>query len=106
MFKNTSLVRLGDRVDTQSGGTPNTKKSEYYDEGSIPWLSSGEINQGYISSTEKYITEEGLANSAAKWVPKNSVVSVEYDEWLHNHPIKKFKFMLSFEDAKILLGDV
>ena len=78
MFKNTSLVRLGDRVDTQSGGTPNTKKSEYYDEGSIPWLSSGEINQGYISSTEKYITEEGLANSAAKWVPKNSVVIAMY----------------------------
>lgn len=78
MFKNTSLVRLGDRVDTQSGGTPNTKKSEYYDEGSIPWLSSGEIYQGYISSTEKYITEEGLANSAAKWVPKNSVVIAMY----------------------------
>lgn len=78
MFKNTSLVRLGDRVDTQSGGTPNTKKSEYYDDGSIPWLSSGEINQGYISSTEKYITEEGLANSAAKWVPKNSVVIAMY----------------------------
>lgn len=78
MFKDSPLVRLGDHIETQSGGTPNTKKSEYYDEGIIPWLSSGEVNQGYISSTEKYITEDGLANSAAKWVPKNSVVIAMY----------------------------
>ena len=78
MFKDSPLVRLGDHIETQSGGTPNTKKSEYYDEGTIPWLSSGEVNQGYISSTEKYITEDGLANSAAKWVPKNSVVIAMY----------------------------
>lgn len=78
MFKGCSMVRLGDYISTQSGGTPNTKKSKYYDGGTIPWLSSGEINQGYISSTEKYITEDGLANSAAKWVPQNSVVIAMY----------------------------
>ena len=78
MFKDCTLIRLGDYISTQSGGTPNTKKSEYYDEGTIPWLSSGEVNQGYISSTEKYITEDGLANSAAKWVPENSVVIAMY----------------------------
>ena len=78
MFNDSPLVRLEDHIETQSGGTPNTKKSEYYDWGTIPWLSSGEVNQGYISSTEKYITEEGLENSAAKWVPKNSVVIAMY----------------------------
>ena len=78
MFNDSPLVRLEDHIETQSGGTPNTKKSEYYDGGTIPWLSSGEVNQGYISSTEKYITEEGLENSAAKWVPKNSVVIAMY----------------------------
>ena len=78
MFNDSPLVRLEDHIETQSGGTPNTKKSEYYDGGTIPWLSSGEVNQGYISSTEKYITEEGFENSAAKWVPKNSVVIAMY----------------------------
>lgn len=48
MFGDTTKVLLGDYITTQSGGTPNTKKSEYYDSGNIPWLSSGEINQGYI----------------------------------------------------------
>ena len=54
---------------------------------------------------EKLLTVEELIKEFEK-LPKNTVVSVEYDKWLHNHPIGKFKFILSFEDAKILLGDV
>ena len=78
MFKNSPIVKLGDYISTQSGGTPNTKKSEYYDGGDIPWLSSGEINQGYINKTDKFITQEGLDNSSAKWIPKDSVVIAMY----------------------------
>ena len=55
MFKNIPSVKIADCCITVSGGTPNTKKIEYYDGGDIPWLSSGEINQGYIFSTDKYI---------------------------------------------------
>lgn len=78
MFKNIPSVKIADCCITVSGGTPNTKKIEYYDGGDIPWLSSGEINQGYIFSTDKYITRLGLENSSAKWVPANSVVIAMY----------------------------
>ena len=78
MFGDVPTVTLGNNITTQSGGTPNTQKNEYYEGGEIPWLSSGEINQGYIFSTEKYITQEGLENSSAKWVPKNSVLIAMY----------------------------
>jgi type I restriction enzyme S subunit len=78
MFKDTPIVKLEDYISTQSGGTPNTKKHEYYDDGDIPWLSSGEVNQGYIDSTEKFITQAGLDNSSAKWVPKDCVVIAMY----------------------------
>lgn len=57
-----------------SGGTPKTGHSEYWQDGDIPWMSSGEVNMGTVYSTEKYITESGLKNSSAKWVPPNSVV--------------------------------
>ena len=78
MFKNIPSVKIADCCITVSGGTPNTKKIEYYDGGDIPWLSSGEINQGYIFSTDKYITQLGLENSSAKWIPANSVVIAMY----------------------------
>ena len=68
MFKNIPSVKIADCCITVSGG----------DGGDIPWLSSGEINQGYIFSTDKYITQLGLENSSAKWVPANSVVIAMY----------------------------
>lgn len=61
-----------------SGGTPSKKHLEYYDNGSIPWLNTGEITFNRIRSTEKYISESGLKNSSAKWVPENSVIVAMY----------------------------
>ena len=57
-----------------SGGTPDTKRIEYWENGTIPWMNSGEVNLKNIERTEKYITEAGLNNSSAKLVPRNSVV--------------------------------
>ena len=60
-----------------SGGTPSSKRSEYYD-GDIPWLNTKEINFNRIYKTEKCITEEGLKNSSAKWIEANSVIVAMY----------------------------
>ena len=71
-------VLLGDEIATTSGGTPSRKRPEYYDGGTIPWLTSGEVNRGIIDSIKDYITQEGLDNSSAKWVPAGSVVIAMY----------------------------
>lgn len=76
--KKYSSIKVGNILKTTSGGTPTTSHPEYYTDGIIPWLTSGEINQGIITSTQKYITESGLKNSSAKWIPKNSVVIAMY----------------------------
>lgn len=65
-------------VKLTSGGTPSTKKSEYYENGDIPWLNTKEVDYNRITSTEKYITEEGLKNSSAKWIEENSVIVAMY----------------------------
>ena len=57
-----------------SGGTPKTGIAEYWVNGAIPWMSSGEVNLETVYETEKFITEAGLKNSSAKFVPKNSLV--------------------------------
>lgn len=48
-----------------SGGTPSTKKSEYWN-GSINWLSSGETKNKYIHKTERKITEFGVTHSSTQ----------------------------------------
>ena len=57
-----------------SGGTPNKAHSEYYDGGAIPWLRTQEVNFNKIYATENFITEAGLANSSAKWIPPHCVI--------------------------------
>ena len=61
-------------IKIYSGGTPKTECPEYWENGAIPWMSSGEVNLGIIYQTEKFITEKGLLNSSAKFVPENSLV--------------------------------
>jgi len=57
-----------------TGGTPSKKVSEYWENGTIKWLVSGDINKGIISDCEGRITQKGLENSNAKYLPINSVL--------------------------------
>jgi type I restriction enzyme S subunit len=61
-----------------SGGTPRRDEPEYWRDGTVPWLTSGEVRQPMITSTESYISELGLNESAAKWIPANSTVVALY----------------------------
>ena len=69
--------KLGDVFKTSSGGTPSRKETSYYG-GDIPWLKSGELNDGIISEAEEFITKEGLENSSAKIFPKGSILLALY----------------------------
>lgn len=67
---------LFDAIELVGGGTPKTSIEEYWN-GSIKWLSGGDIasnHKSIITSSEKTITEEGLNNSSAKLLPKFSTV--------------------------------
>ncbi len=58
-----------------SGGTPSAGRVEYYNNGTIPFIRSGEINS---EATELFLTEKGLANSAAKLVKKGDLLLALY----------------------------
>jgi type I restriction enzyme S subunit len=60
-----------------SGGTPKSSNKEYYD-GDIPWLNTNEVDFNNIYKTNRFITEAGLNNSAAKYIPANSIVVAMY----------------------------
>ena len=70
--------KIGDFCETSSGGTPLKQHNEYYENGNIPWLRSGEVCQKEIFETEMYITQKGMENSSAKYFPENSVVVAMY----------------------------
>ena len=67
--------KLSDVMDLIGGGTPKTSKPEYWN-GTIPWLSVKDFNNGfrYVYETEKTITELGLENSSTKLLQNGDVI--------------------------------
>lgn len=61
-------------ADCYAGATPSTRVVDYWENGNIPWMSSGEVHQGRVIRTEQYITQKGYDNCSTKMVPKHSIV--------------------------------
>jgi type I restriction enzyme S subunit len=72
------VVKLKELYRTTSGGTPSRKKPEFYENGTINWLKTKELNDRFIWDTEEKITDMGLAGSSAKVLPKRTVVMAMY----------------------------
>ena len=72
-------VTLGKVSEMNSGGTPKSTISEFYD-GDIPWVSIADMTKHgkWISTTAKYLTDSGLANSSARLYPKGTVLYAMY----------------------------
>ena len=68
---------LGEVGTWQSGGTPSRSNKTYYG-GNIPWLKTGDLNDGLISYIPESITEEAVENSSAKINPRGSVLIAMY----------------------------
>ena len=70
-------MTLGEVGTWQSGGTPSRSNKTYYG-GNIPWLKTGDLNDGLISDIPESITEEAVANSSAKINAAGSVLIAMY----------------------------
>lgn len=70
---------LGEFCRTGSGATPSrSQMGRYYKGGRIPWVKSGELREGLITSTEEFLTEEALKESSIKLVPAGAILLAMY----------------------------
>jgi type I restriction enzyme S subunit len=87
-----------------SGGTPATGVAEYYD-GNIPWLRTQEVNFSEIWDTGVKITEAGVKNSSAKWIPENCVIVAMYGATVGKIGINKIPMTTNQACANINLDE-
>lgn len=73
-FPDWEEKKIDDVATCFAGATPSTKIPEYWEEGTIRWMSSGEVNNGQIHDTEKRISQLGFDKCSTKMVKPNSVV--------------------------------
>ena len=73
-IKDSKQTTIGKECSLMTGGTPDSKNETYYENGDIKWLVSGDVHKGIIYDCEGRITNAGLNNSNAKFLPINSVL--------------------------------
>jgi len=84
-FKDTEIGRIPKEWEVMkikdiaemfiSGGTPSTRKPNYWN-GNIPWIRSVHLSKYYVDEKqiERYISKEGLENSASNIVPRSNLI--------------------------------
>lgn len=76
--QNWKIKPMPEVVKWGSGGTPKATERSYYENGTIPWLIIGDLNDGIVTKSQSKITELGLANSSAKLIPPGTLMVAMY----------------------------
>lgn len=66
--------KIGERFDTYLGGTPSRTQPQYWQNGTIPWINSGKVNELRVVEPSEYITELALNKSATKLLPAHTTL--------------------------------
>jgi len=69
-----SISKIGHYGKVSNGSTPSKTKTEYWENGNIPWLSSGKVNDIFIDECSKLITSKALEECSIRLYPRESVV--------------------------------
>ena len=72
--RNLPVMTIGEFANCYPGATPSTKHKEYWEGGTIPWMSSGEVHKGHVYDTDQKITQQGYDNASTRMVPAHSIV--------------------------------
>jgi type I restriction enzyme M protein len=68
------MVELGEICSLMTGGTPKSTNKDFYEDGEIPWIVSGDIHKEEIYDCKGRITQQGFESSNTKFLPVNSVL--------------------------------
>jgi type I restriction enzyme S subunit len=74
------LVRLGDICDVATGATPLRGNQEFYEDGTVPWVTSGAVNAGIITFPTERITPLALEQTSVKLFPVGTLLIAMYGE--------------------------
>jgi restriction endonuclease S subunit len=70
----SSLVKIGEVCKLMTGGTPSRTREDFFKNGTVKWLVSGDIHKGEILDCEGRITVDAMKSANTKVLPINSVM--------------------------------
>lgn len=103
--RKAEFVAIGDIFKVSSGGTPSRKKNEYFSNGNIPWIKTGDLKGKFTNPCSEFITQLGLDNSSAKLFPPKTVLLAMYGATIGACSILPFEAATNQACAAILPND-
>ena len=83
--------KLGNLFKITSGGTPSRNKLEFFANGDIPWVKTGDLGKKYVTEPLEKISQLGLENSSAKIFPPRTVLVAMYGATIGSCSILRFE---------------
>lgn len=82
MFENRNFQqnKIKEFAIVKAGGTPDRKNKLYWENGTIPWIKTGEVKENVIVESEEYITKLGLENSSANLFEVGTILIAMYGQ--------------------------
>jgi type I restriction enzyme, S subunit len=74
-----AALPLGDIASITAGGTPSRANAEYWN-GDIPWVTTSQVDFCTVNHADQFITKEGLNSSAAKLLPRGTLLMALYGQ--------------------------
>jgi type I restriction enzyme S subunit len=68
------MMPIGKLAEVSNGTTPSMARSDYWNKGTVPWLSSGKINEYIISTPSELVTERALKETSLRLFPKDTIL--------------------------------
>jgi len=72
--KGWEVLTIGEKLNVLLGGTPSRRNAAYWTDGTISWINSGKVNEFRIIEASEMITEDAVAKSSTKLLPKKTTV--------------------------------
>jgi len=76
--KSWEVNKIGETCHSFAGGTPKRSVKEYYKNGTIPWVKSGEVDNDNITSTKESVTELAINETSTRLIKSKSILVALY----------------------------
>ena len=73
-------IKINQVAEIFTGATPLKSNANYYENGSIPWVTSGSLNNEFVDSTDSFVTDLALKETNLKLLPKHTLLVAMYGE--------------------------
>ncbi|WP_223893741.1 restriction endonuclease subunit S [Haemophilus haemolyticus] len=73
-------IKINQVAEIFTGATPLKSNANYYENGSIPWVTSGSLNNEFVDSADSFVTDLALKETNLKLLPKHTLLIAMYGE--------------------------